>query len=514
MHLLKILRHTSRFSIGLIISLALLLAGCGGGGGSSSPPPPPPLIEALLFSLPTGTVPPDNFANAMVIIMDSSTGAIITTASVTMNGVPLIYNGVPTHQEYEGNLLINPGEAVALVVNVGGSTYTVSGTQFNSYPTISAPVSGDAWAASSANTVTWSGVAPLTNAAYLLGVLDATDPSGGTPYFEAVATDVNSISIPPNSLTAGSRDVIVGITTVVPIPNAAANSYFLFGGFDYVPITVYTWTARTFGGGVLTSVVWSGTQFVAVGLVQSDGIIYTSPDGITWTSQTVNASSPSSLHGVAWSDIQTQFVAVGDNGTVLTSSDGVTWTTRNSGATLFGVAWSGTNFVAVGYGGGIYTSPDGVTWTSRTSNTTNNLYGVTCSGANCVAVGLGSIILNSTNGGATWTPRTLGTATNGLSGVAWSGSSFAAVGEGGTVLTSPDGVTWTTRTSGITNYLFNIAWTGTQFVAVGSGGGVYTSPDGVKWAAQTSGSIYSLYGVAWSGTQIVAVGDSTILTSP
>ena len=217
-------------------ALSIFLFGCGGGGGSSAPPPP--LIEALLFSFPTGSTPPANFGNALASVTESSSGANITTATVVMNGVTLTYNASPTHQQYEGNVTVMPGGSVTLSVTVGGSTYTVSGTQFTTYPTISSPVPGATFTANSPIPVTWSAGAPLTTAAYLLGVLDAVDPDGGTAYFEALATNVNSFSIPENSFTAGSRVVIVGITTAVLIPNAATTSSLVFGGFNYVPITV------------------------------------------------------------------------------------------------------------------------------------------------------------------------------------------------------------------------------------------------------------------------------------
>jgi hypothetical protein len=508
---LKLHRHLIRSGIGLIISFTLLLTSCGGGGGGTSAPSPP-LIQALLFSLPTGSTYPTDFSNAMVGITESSTGANITTASVTMNGVTLTYNGAPNHEQYEGIVLVNPANPVNLVVSVGGITYTASGDQFTSYPIITAPASGDSWSATNMNTVSWSGGAPLTNAVYLLGALDATDPNGGTPTFYVQPTSVNSSSIPASSLTVGNHYVFAGITTAVPIANADPNSAFVFGGFNYVPINVYTWTTRAFGTDVLRSVVWSGTKYVAVGLVGSDGVIYTSPDGITWTSQTANASSPSSLHGVAWSEAQ--FVAVGDNGTVRTSLDGITWTTRNSGATLYGVVWSGTQFVAVGSGGAIYTSTDGASWALQTSTTTNDLYGVTCNGATCVAVGVIGTILTSSDYGSSWSTSVPGTSGDpSLYGVAYSGNNFAVVGEGGKVLTSTNGVTWAPSSAG-TNSLYSISWTGTQFVAVGYGGGIYTSLNGATWEAQTSGVIYNLYGLASSGTQILAVGDNTVLTSP
>ena len=511
----KLHRHLIRSGIGLILSFTLLLSSCGGGGGSSTPPSPPPLIQALLFSLPTGSTYPANFANAMVSVTVSSTGANITNASVTMNGVALTYNGAPSHQQYEGNVLVNPTKPVNLVVNVGGIIYTASGNQFTSYPTITAPTSGDSWSATNMNTVSWSGGTPLTNAVYLLGVLDATDPNGGTPYFQVQASTVNSFPIPANSLTVGTKYVFVGITTAIPIAKADPSSAFVFGGYNYVPINVYTWTSRYIGGSVLKSVAWSGTMYVAVGL---NSTVLTSPDGVTWTSQTLG--TPNTLSSVTWDG--SQFVAVGDApgsvGAVLTSPDGVHWTSQNLGTIpiLYGVTKSGTNLVAVGYGGTILISANGgVSWTAPTSGTTNDLYGVTCSGANCVAVGLIGTILTSSDNGANWSTRAPGTSgTPSLYGVAYSGSNYAIVGESGIVRTSADGVTWATTSAG-SGSLFGITWTGTQFVAVGyPASGVYTSPDGSTWKAQATSASGYLYGVASSSTQIVAVGDSNILTSP
>ena len=83
---------------------------------------------------------------------------------------------------------------------------------------------------------------------------------------------------------------------------------------------------------------------------------------------------------------------------------------------------------------------------------------------------------------------------------------FVAVGFSGTILTSPDGITWTTRTSGTTYGLNGVTWSGTQFVAVGFSGTILTSLDGITWTSRTSGTTYQLNGVIWSGTQFVAVG--------
>ena len=517
-----------------LFALALLLAACGGGGGGGGATSGPPFIAAELDSFPTGSVSTGFNSGATVAVLDDSSGASIATATVTMNAVTLTYD--VTNQLYVGNVVVAPGDAVTLSVTVGGSTYIASATQFTSYPTLSAPASGAIWDSSIANTVTWSGGAPTTNAFYVLGVLDAADPNSPLiwpfdHFAQYVQIGTTSYSVPAFGVTAGNRLVIVGIATPgVVIPNAAPGSNLVIGGFNSVPIAVpgMPVTSRTSGTtNTLNGVAWSGTQFVAVG---SGGTILTSPDGTTWTSRTLDTSTflgaflqGTFLQGVTWSG--TQFVAVGSGGTVLTSPDGITWTSHFSqGATniLYGVAWSGTQFVAVGSVGTIRTSPDGITWTSQTSGTGYDLKGVTWSGTQFVVVGSfasSGIILTSSDG-ASWGQQQVnpqsGPPFDGLSGVTWSGAQFVAVGVH--IFTSPGGldpgVLWTLQTSGATNSLNSVAWSGTQFVAVGDGGTIVTSSDGITWTRQASGTANAMLGVAWSGTKFVAVGSGTILSSP
>jgi hypothetical protein len=508
----------------LILSLTSILHSCGGGGGGSSSTSGTPFIAAELDSFPTGSVPPglapSGFNSmASVYVMDDNSGDPITNAIVSMNGVTLTYNAA--NQDYEGNLVVATGRNVALSVIVGGNNYTTSISQFTSYPTISAPVSGVSWTSSNVNTVSWAGGASTTNAVYTIGVLDAADPSGNLiwpldNFVKSVPISSTSYAIPAFNITAGNRLLIVGISTdaPIPIPNAAPGSGLWVGGYNYVPITVTGMpvTLRTSGTTAsFNGVTWSGTQFVAIG---SDGTILASPDGITWTSRTSGMLTVV-LYGITWSG--TQFVAVdGAYGAIFTSPDGVTWTARVSGTTnpLFSIVWSGTKFVAVGWDGTILTSPDGINWTSRISGTLDILQGVAWSGTQFVAVGRGGASLTSPDG-VTWTVHASGA---NLNSVIWSGTQFVAVGWGGAILTSPDGINWTSHFSGTSDTLLGVAWSGTQFVAVGGSGNtgtIFTSSDGITWTQQASGTSNALSGAVWSGTQFVAVGwGGTILTFP
>ena len=136
-------------------------------------------------------------------------------------------------------------------------------------------------------------------------------------------------------------------------------------------------------------------------------------------------------------------------------------------------------------------------------------------GAHLIAVGSNGTIITSPDG-ITWTTRTSGT-TEPLLAVIWNGALFVVTGNNGGIFTSPDGITWTARTSGTGAALGSIVWTGTQFaVAARSGNGtILTSPDGITWTARSNGTNTMMQAIAWNGALLVAGGDSgRIFTSP
>ena len=173
-------------------------------------------------------------------------------------------------------------------------------------------------------------------------------------------------------------------------------------------------------------------------VARTDSVL-SSTDGVTWTNSVSNASSTSipedsELNSIVWNG--SQFVAVGNG--IFPSADGNVWTVNSLTGNYTGIASSGAIFVATGLSGALYSSLDGQNWTQH-AETSLDLYGITWSGQQFVAVGAG-VILTSPDG-LTWTARSAGTSSH-LYGVTWSGKVFVAVGEG-VIVTSPDGVTWT-----------------------------------------------------------------------
>lgn len=174
-----------------------------------------------------------------------------------------------------------------------------------------------------------------------------------------------------------------------------------------------TWTPRITG---LTyeiyTIAYNGTDlYVAAGDSES---LYTSPDGITWTSRTSNFGGGQAIFRVAYGN--GLWVAVGGGGKMVTSSDGITWTARTANMstnTIFDVVYANSLWVAVGGGGGatntggITYSSDGITWTRKSQTITmgTNYFTVVYNGTNWVIGGNTSTnnYLYATTPSGTWT---------------------------------------------------------------------------------------------------------------
>lgn len=134
-----------------------------------------------------------------------------------------------------------------------------------------------------------------------------------------------------------------------------------------------SWYTGTVVQGLLndyTSVCWTGTQFIVVGL---NGVTGRSSDGIIWTFNPptqVNYLSVVSDQNIA-SGGTPLTVAVCQGGYIQRTSDGITWSVSRRIVTndLFNICFDRYNtrdFFAVGAAGAVLRSSDGVNWTSPT----------------------------------------------------------------------------------------------------------------------------------------------------
>ncbi len=209
------------------------------------------------------------------------------------------------------------------------------------------------------------------------------------------------------------------------------------------------------------------------------------------------------------------------------------WTKTKINFTANAVTYGNGAFIAVGNGGKIATSSDGgASWTYQTQGTADtNFTGVTCNGSTIAISGYeqiytvikkkkyfdhyDSIILISTDNGATWTKQTPNFSRI-LCSITYINDTFVVLGDGGLILTSKDGgTTWVSQTSGVTTQLNAVTYGNGKFVVVGINGTILTSEDGVTWTQQTSGNSKYLSSVAF-GNNTFVTGDSwgNYLTSP
>ncbi len=156
------------------------------------------------------------------------------------------------------------------------------------------------------------------------------------------------------------------------------------------------------------------------------------------------------------------------------------------------------------------TTDGGASWTVQSPGTANNLFGVKAlTTQTVVAAGAAGTVVRSTDGGTSWTTRTSGT-TNQLNAIAFPTGSGWAVGNAGTIIRSTDGgATWATQASGVTNNLLGVYFrSDTLGWAVGAAGTILkTTNGGATWTPQTSGTAVQLNAVYFSSdTTGYAVG--------
>ena len=273
--------------------------------------------------------------------------------------------------------------------------------------------------------------------------------------------------------------------------------------------------------------------FVVVG---QSGLIATSPDGVTWTTQTSGTSLQlekimnksgvlyavgdagllTSLDGVNWNFIIesadnsgfndiifaiSQFIIVGDFSLMLTSLDGVTWEEVNNARYIYkSIAYGDKKYISVCEDYDVcMISKNGINWAFGGSITAKKVvYG---NGKFIATNGTDSLFISEN--GDSWS-----VCLNALvADIEFINNKFIGVGNG-IVYFSTDGVSWTSQSLvGITSAVC-IAYGNNKYVAITSNNEIATSSDGINWTIQTVDIQVTLNSITYGNGKFIIVGNS------
>ncbi|WP_281561599.1 Ig-like domain-containing protein [Thalassomonas sp. RHCl1] len=252
---------------------------------------------------------------------------------------------------------------------------------------------------------------------------------------------------------------------------AGANSNFLKSsdGFSWTPST-------TTLPGIVNQVEYFNNEFIAVG---DNALVMTSPDGDTWTNQSVPTGE--NLHDIFWHQALSLYVIVGENGLLMTSSDGISWVAETlSGGTvptehLYAVGHDGSAFIAVGQNGKILhrdntATPGGTTWSDSHSNPGfGQLNDLDVDASKAMIVGDNGVIVTGSVAGGSFNQLSTGFSDN-LNTIDYDNGNYITLGDLGATYTSTDGVTWLSAFAGSGENLNDVVIQNQEIFAVGEHG--------------------------------------------
>jgi len=142
----------------------------------------------------------------------------------------------------------------------------------------------------------------------------------------------------------------------------------------------------------------------------------------------------------------------------------------------------------------------------------NALLGVIHGGGVWVRVGMGGVIQSSTDG-VSWTTRNSGVVSN-LTAVAYGNSMFMVVGTDGVVLVSTDGFLWTSVDPGTTQHLLDVVFADVFMVVGGNRADdsfMASTVFGTAWAVIPTGTTSPLRSISVNNGAYVVVGDNDVI---
>jgi hypothetical protein len=364
-----------------VAAFIAVVGACGGGGGGDEPPHPP-TISNLKYSPAAALQAPGGTASISGRFEFADAGGDVASLRIVGSGGVDLSVATPALSGIRSGT--GTGSFVVSVQQIG--RYSFELWAVDSRGSASNRLSGTFEVLPDDTATKWArlDVAPpalLYGVAWNGGQYVAVGAQG----MVMTSADLDRWTLRNSGVEHTLRSVATSWTHFVAVGDNRGEAIVL-GSTDGV-----TWSVRYRAGGIappmmLSKVIWTGTQFVAVGQevflsVAPPWIPYalvlTSPDGVTWTQRARGkielgdwASSESAMSSVASSGSLLVAVGVYHGSAAWTSTDAETWTRIDmpgapaSRQVLRDVTWGNGRFVAVGWGGApaVYSSTDGVHW--------------------------------------------------------------------------------------------------------------------------------------------------------
>lgn len=298
--------------------------------------------------------------------------------------------------------------------------------------------------------------------------------------------------------------------------------------------TITSQTGLPIGAG--KGVAYGNSTYVTI--VQNK--IYKSATGTSWL-RVNNVTVPSGEYNSITFGAGL-FVIVGNNGLLFTSPDAVTWTVQTSGTSnrFYDVQFINSNFFAVGENATVIQSADGITWATITMGTgladdmfMNITFGNSRYVIGCREPSTGNLIIyrSATGLSNSWTKQNLGFET--LNRVQYLKDRFYIFTSGTRVYTSTDASAWTNSTTSLTltlpnatvtnigtpNQIFHGIYDGSKIYLFGysgyylSYGAIYSSTDGVNFTLEPKTAYIVAQGSAYLNNMYFEYGNEGVVSS-
>ena len=231
------------------------------------------------------------------------------------------------------------------------------------------------------------------------------------------------------------------------------------------------------------------------------------PYGQVWTYNGV-AGSPSFIDVAYGANL---FVAVGSAGVIYSSPDAITWTSRISpnNPNYTDITYANGRFVAVGTGTNpVAYSDDGITWSLPVTPFTTNRSGIAYGNGLWIAVASNTVSISSDNG-LNWTTTTPVPELVFITGFAFGNGIFCATGLSENIATTANGTTWSTVPISGSNIILDIVFGNQIFVAIDANGRIFTSNDTLTWTQQRSADGDTWRTITFGNGRFVAFADTS-----